>query len=359
MSFVDISTVGAIALGTAVKSAIIPLALTAIRTRIPNYADAQCLLRLVNETANEHFSNHVFYKNVKYDESCAGQPLDDYVNMQFNELGQFENKLLKGTLTGAGAIAVVLLLVHIAQKFNFRYTLKLLLNQFVVYNSMITVAFLCLCHFEQDITFMLGNIMHHSDISKYSGKSNASFVDSLPNGFCLNTLCNFFWTIWLLCVLTPKIKIWGNSEASRMTVVCQYLVGVAVALYQISQSHPLYHSMMDEEKFKGAMPFTFEYKAYKHVIVHHGNGDAFASHPILDPIFSVALSTYDTIHNKMLELEINSPQETAVAIAYDWVLSMIVVVVMLASLFLMGTGFDLVFGKAAAEKAEKVAGKTA
>ena len=66
---------------------------------------------------------------------------------------------------------------------------------------------------------------------------------------------------------------------------------------------------MDEDKYKDALPFTFAYKAYKHVIVHHGDGDSFGSHPILDPIFSAALYAYDHIHNKMLHLVIGSPAD--------------------------------------------------
>ena len=110
---------GTLAFGSAVKSVAIPLALGAIRRAIPNYADPQCLMRLVNETANEHFAKHVYFRNVEYDESCAGQPLVEYVDAQFNALGAFENKLLKGFCSIAGLIGFVLLLGHLFRNFTF------------------------------------------------------------------------------------------------------------------------------------------------------------------------------------------------------------------------------------------------
>lgn len=342
---------GAVALATVFKSAFIPLALTGIRQYVPNYADPQCLLRLVNETANDHYAQHVYFQNVAYDDSCQGDKLEEYVNSQYNGLGQFEKSLFMKTFMTCGALGAAYLLYDFAKQPSLRYLAKLAFNQVTLYNTNIVAAFLSLTHFEQDITFMLGNIMHHSDVSRFTEKSNASFVDSLPNGFCLNSFCNVIWTVYLLSLLTPFMKKWGQSESSALTTISQTLVGLVVLLWKIADQHPKFHEMANES-YKDALPFTFEYQAYNHVMVHHGNGDSFASNIVLDPIFSMALYGYDFIHNQKLGLVIGSHEETALAIVYDVVLSFVVLALMITLITVQGSLFNLLWAesKPAAQK---------
>ena len=104
-------------------------------------------------------------------------------------------------------------------KNGFAKLFNTIITQKVIMNNYIICLYLSICHFEQDILFMLGNIMHHSDISGMIDKSNATFVDVSPQGkliillfyhfiqvtlslmimkgFCLNTMTNYFWCIWL------------------------------------------------------------------------------------------------------------------------------------------------------------------
>jgi hypothetical protein len=336
------AVMGAVALATVFKSGFIPLALTGIRQFVPNYADPQCLLRLVNETANDHYTQHVYFQNVAYDDTCEGGKLHDYVNSQYNELGQFEKKLFLNTFMTTGALGAAYLLYDFSKKPSLRYLAKLAFNQITLYNTNIVAAFLSLTHFEQDITFMLGNIMHHSDVSRFTENSNASFVDSLPNGFLLNSFCNVIWTVYFLYLLTPFMKRFGQSESSASTIVAQTFVGLTVLLWKIADQHPKFHELANES-FKDAWPFTFEYQAYKHVIVHHGNGDAFASNILLDPIFSAALYGYDFIHNTLLGLTIGSHEETALAIAYDVVLSFVIVALSITLITVQGSLFNLLW----------------
>ena len=48
-------------------------------------------------------------------------------------------------------------------------------------------------HFENDNTYFVGNIMHHADISQWTDRSNASTVDTIPQGFLFTYCANIIW----------------------------------------------------------------------------------------------------------------------------------------------------------------------
>jgi hypothetical protein len=282
----------------------------------------------------------------------SGEKLERYVLSQFTELPKLEKQVFIKSVPVMAFFGFLYLLYDFSKQPSLRRFAKLVFTQLTLWNTNFIAAFLSLSHFEQDITFMLGNIMHHTDISRYTANSNASFVDALPNGFLLNTFINLFWTLFILSLFTPFLKAHGQSEFSFKALMSQTLLGLMFCLWKIADQHPKFHQLANES-FKDAWPYTFEYQAYKHVMVHHGDGDAFASNPILDPIFSAALYGYDILHNSMLGLKIGSPEETAVAIAYDWVLSLLVAFIMAFSICFVGSAFDFVWASPKPSVAEK------
>jgi hypothetical protein len=53
------------------KSVAVPLLFVTIRAYFePHYSDPQCGIRLVNESAPEHFVKHPVWKDLDYDDSC-------------------------------------------------------------------------------------------------------------------------------------------------------------------------------------------------------------------------------------------------------------------------------------------------
>ena len=46
-----------------------------------------------------------------------------------------------------------------------------------------------------------------------------------------------------------------------------------------------------------AWPYTDDYRAYMHCIVHHASGESFAGDPVLDPIFDWQLHAFGHYHN--------------------------------------------------------------
>ena len=61
---------------------------------------------------------------------------------------------------------------------------------------------------------------------------------------------------------------------------------------------------MATKEMAGAWPYTDDYRAYKHCIVHHDTGESFAGDPVLDPLFDWQLHAFGNLHNNVLGLKL-------------------------------------------------------
>ena len=67
-----------------------------------------------------------------------------------------------------------------------------------------------------------------------------------------------------------------------------------------------------------AVPFSFEYRAYHHVYVHHVDGDSFGSSYVFDPMFSKAFTLLAYVHSHIFGIRSpNSLQHFAVVFTAD------------------------------------------
>ena len=333
------SSVNSVVVGSIIKSLSVPCFLLLMRTVYnPFYSSPQCLLRLVNETAPDHYKQHIYFRDMTYDDSCAGQNIHDYVHSQYNSVAQTESQIFQGFLALQGIIGFSVALYLLATK-PFRQVLKNVIGpSFVIMHA--CAAVLSFSHVEQDILFTLGNVMHHTDLSKFTDLSNASMAATTPNGFsfsCIGTILWFFYAFYhmapilrksgyvtitgtdlvtvrkqqylyllLLPYLVPSpftfpfylifylislpylylifylllvpspctspllLLIFYLNFSSFLFLPCLFRqiisIWVSWAMYSIKFSHPLWHENFSEE-WKDAMPFTHEYKGYKHVTV--------------------------------------------------------------------------------------------
>ena len=84
-----------ILLFTFLKAIALPLLLKMYRDFLQmDYCNSHCVLRLVNETNNEHYENHIHWKDVNYNVSLCPD-LQDYVDEQFGENSKRDFKIFK------------------------------------------------------------------------------------------------------------------------------------------------------------------------------------------------------------------------------------------------------------------------
>lgn len=344
------SSVNSVVVGSIIKSLSVPCFLLLMRTVYnPFYSSPQCLLRLVNETAPDHYKQHIYFRDMTYDDSCAGQNIHDYVHSQYNSVAQTESQIFQGFLALQGIIGFSVALYLLATK-PFRQVLKNVIGpSFVIMHA--CAAVLSFSHVEQDILFTLGNVMHHTDLSKFTDLSNASMAATTPNGFSFSCIGTILWFFYAFYHMAPILRKSGYVTITGTDLVTIISIWVSWAMYSIKFSHPLWHENFSEE-WKDAMPFTHEYKGYKHVTVHHVDGDAFGSHPVLDTVFSYFTKGYNVLHNDTLHLQQGSMECIVLGLVFSVLGSLMVALVSCHLLSFVGKALEMVWPEPKAVKAK-------
>jgi hypothetical protein len=117
-------------------------------------------------------------------------------------------------------------------------------------------AMFMLVHFEMDLTYLVGNIQHHADISRFTDKSNASTVDTLPQGFLLTYFFNIAWLfVCFKYLFHYSRRLQHYSNASLISAL--FLFSGQVSLKMLKEDHPKFHAVA-QENWRDAIPFSFE-----------------------------------------------------------------------------------------------------
>ena len=167
-------------------------------------------------------------------------------------------------------------------------------------------------HFEQDVTFMTGAIIHHAE-SKSPGLNLEK--GTVSQGYLLCGMANRFWycmVFYVLITQSPRLR----EAFDPWVMVALMNLGIWFAVSEVKHKHPVYHQIATPE-MASAWPYTLESRAYNHVIVHHDSGYSFSGDPMLDPLFDFQLYAFGFFHNKVLGLTLNTPAHYAFATAFD------------------------------------------
>ena len=295
------------------RSIALPLTLALMRiwNQNPNYSSANCLMSLVNETEPKAFKDHIFYGSIRFENSCD---LDEYVRNQFNHN---ENTYLNYFFLVLTSSSVILILTEWREVFSIKFILTF------VAGYVLSLLHHSYSHFGQDISFFVGNVMHHAETSRYVPESNASLVDTVPQGFTISIVMTVTWACIvraLLSILDAKIS---KNINWKSLYFCNVICGMLVA-YKVKFFHPLAHKIATED-MRNSMPFSYENDAYLHVFGHHGNGDWLGPNRFFDPFFSVLMKTYAYLHNEVFKLHVMTAEHYLLAVFYDSLVSLLVV----------------------------------
>jgi len=277
-------------------------------------------MKLVNETNHNHFKSHIFYQGLTYDSSCN---LDSFVENQYSHSEMRAMNLFFAALIFTASFAAIL---------DWRAVLswKYIFVLFASYN-MVQLHHV-FSHFGQDITFFNGNLLHHADVSKYIDKSNASFVDTVPQGFAFYIIVTVTWA----CAIRAFLPCF-DPELSRVSwraIFASTMICGMVLQQQVKYWHPWFHEV-DVDQLASAWPFTTEFLAYKHITGHHTTGEWFGPHPIFDPLFAVVLRGYAYFHNTVFHLEIETAPHYCFAIFADSMVSMLYVYIVWVMMYML------------------------
>lgn len=150
-------------------------------------------MKLVNETAPEHFQAHTFYHAVTLEpDSNIGR----YVSMQLSH-----NEFSVPNVFFAGLAHTTAMKIGAEVRCH------------IVFGRHLSHLHHVIFHFSKDISFIIGNVMHHADTSSYVNESNLSFVDNIPQKFTISVIVS---VVWACVVLSP--------HQLEITVCCHRVV---------------------------------------------------------------------------------------------------------------------------------------
>ena len=109
----------------------------------------------------------------------------------------------------------------------------------------------------------------------------------------------------------------------------------------LENRHTKFHDLARPE-WKDALPFSFKYKAYHHVFVHHDDGDSFGSSAAFDGFFSKCFHLFADLHNKYGGGlgGVNSPKHYLFCIVFDAVMGGVILCMVYAMLATAAYLFD-------------------
>lgn len=248
---------------------------------------------------------------------------------QFNKAAQIELKAWKSFLALSFLCSCFVIFSQFARTGDkFKYSLSLLACNLVACHFTMAIIFMYI-HFQNDLSWLIGNMQHHSDITQFTEKSNASVVDTLPNGFFACYLLNLAWLIIGFNYLSPKFTLLREWASAKFNIAL-FMVSGLISAFMLKDDHPHFHAVATEE-MKDAVPFSFEYRAYNHVFVHHVDGDSFGSSFIFDPMFSKAFTLLAYVHSDVFGLtSATSAPHYAVIFVFDILQSFTVMAILIA-----------------------------
>lgn len=293
---------------TVARAVLIPLVLEIMRSyKDAQYASPECALALVNVTNPVHFANHWFFQRLKFDETACDVPKyleAQYSTFDFNNFTQFSKGLV---------LSAFILLIYDAfyQKtvLSFRFPIVLLLGY------QLAVLHHCFSHLGQDIFYMVG-ILHHADTSNYTGQSNITFVDTMPQGLGFYIPIS---VLWASCVRTLLVR--ADPSISRLlsgpSLYAACVFGGYAVAYQVKESHTNFHALATNA-MEFSMPWSFEWTAYRHVFLHHLTGDSFGPHFLFDYVTDTMFRVFVFFYHDIFGASMNQRvMHEALVFAFD------------------------------------------
>lgn len=338
----------AISAAAAVKATIVAGVFLFMRLNVnPLYNNPQCAMRLVNETNPVAYSVHPYWKDLVYDNSCADEKLLSYVDNQTNNGERFyaEIGILFWNVLGA-----FLLLRELYKSVTASSTASSPFSsadafvKFAWHNIVSAVVcfigstlMLMYTHFEVDITFLCGGILHHAFADK-PGINNK--LGTLTEGYFL---CGFFsrafmvLSLYLLVTRDKHLK----KYYSVATMIGMLQLLILAAFTQVGRMHPVYHEMSANgatPAMLNSWPYTTLWRAFKHCITHHDSGYSFSGDLFLDPVHDYYLDAFSYVHNNVFHAELGSFTHLLLSTVSDAVMGIVTIAILYATLY-VGTLF--------------------
>jgi hypothetical protein len=305
------------------KSALLSLVFLGLRSYDPMYANVDCGLKVMNTSDPQGYAGHPYWRELRYGH-CSDEMADQYVINQSSQMEYFIGVNIMSPLYMVPSCLVLLYqswqMVK-TRRFSFKLFPALLFLGFWIANVVLYTT-----HFEQDITYLTGGILHHAGvrapaINKKAGTISQGYV-------ACGTVNRFFMHYALYQLLIQDKKV--LSRFNIWMVLGMINLAMHFALAMVGGNHPVYHAMAingSTPEMDNAWPYTHAWLAYAHCITHHQTGYSFGGDLFLDPIYDRQMDAFAWGHNKLLNLQVGSMGSNLFSMVFDSLQNMIGIVI--------------------------------
>mmetsp|Transcript_13833 Transcript_13833/g.30515 ORF Transcript_13833/g.30515 Transcript_13833/m.30515 type:complete len:351 (+) Transcript_13833:159-1211(+) len=265
----------------------------------PFYMNSTCLLDLVRLSSPEHYDLHPLWKFYQQGsnetcESVTGMPISQFFTETYS-MAAVEFYIFYAVIIPASVIGLALFAKDFI-KGKGRSIVGIIGSVILSWNH--GSLFHLLSHYQNDLSHINGNVMHHSSFTV--GGDNSSFVNTLPPGLLINLLTNFLFCWMMMSVLLDYFKLdkWAYLNLSPVLILAKLMLQMKVV-------HPYVHA--HQESWYGAVlrpilgDATNKYLIddFKgHVMVHHVSGFCLGDGPIYNWFYDLLMF----YHGKVYEL---------------------------------------------------------
>jgi hypothetical protein len=270
-----------------------------------------CLLDFVRVSSPEHYDVHPLWKYFKYDsnvtcEELSKIPLEEY----------FKNMYVAGYQDHQIFYAIFLSITVGIFVYGSSQVIKSRRFSFGGALTSVVLAFCqgslyhLLCHYQNDLSHINGNVMHHSSYTVEG--HNSALVGTIPPGLLYNFIQNYL-TVWgMAYVIFRYLKL----DFGLYSAVAAILMP-AKLLVQMKIIHPYIHS---QHKNWIPYPINLVYDDYGgHVLCHHVSGYCLGDMPGLGLLFDPLFYIHGQIYKHNL-LKFGTPAHYTFNILLDYLL---------------------------------------
>jgi hypothetical protein len=245
----------------------------------PFYMNSICLLDLVRVSSPEHWDVHPTWKYMvaHTNETCeqiTGIPIEEHFKNIYSA-GIVEYKIFWLVLGLFTAVSFVYFLYRLFTG-KVRSIIGVVACLVLAFNQ--GSLFHLLSHYQNDVSHINGNVMHHSNF--HVDGDNAALVRTLPPGLVINFLQNYFTVMWMAYVIFskffPKLDKWTYLSLSSPLIMAKFIL-------QMAYIHPFIHTQHKSWYGTFVHPWISKYVMddYKgHVLCHHVNGYCLGDSPL-------------------------------------------------------------------------------
>lgn len=279
----------------------------------PFYMNSICLLDLVRVSSPEHWDAHPIWKyytasSNKTCESETGAPLEEFFKNTV-QTGSTEFQIFYGILFVHTAYCTYCFLKRLFAG-QVKSITAVVACVVLAYNH--SSLLLLLSHYQNDLSHINGNVMHHSNFS-IDGGSNATFINTMPPGLVINYIQNYF-ALYLMVYFALdyfKLDKWLYLSLGSPLIVAKIFL-------QMKVIHPYVHA--EQKSWYGHPISTYLVDDYKgHVLCHHVNGYCLGDSPVYSKFYDVIMYLHGQVFQAGL-LQFQTPSYYAASMALDYLL---------------------------------------